>query len=116
MRADPRAGRGAPAAAWQGPGGYVEDSESGDAGGESGALVRDPELANSGEALPFDPDSEVSPAPRGVLEVDLTESVINEAPLLSEDSSVLGEPVPTLPGEDATETQSVGDGPKARTS
>lgn len=55
------------------------------------------------EALPAIPDQEedadAEPV-RGVLEVDLTKSVIDEASLLDEESSVLGETVPKQPRTD----------------
>jgi hypothetical protein len=59
----------------------------------------------TGEALPpapEDEDAERDQPARGVVEVDLTESVIEEASLLDDESSVLGETVPKQPRTDDT--------------
>jgi hypothetical protein len=59
----------------------------------------------TGEAVPPDPadeDAESAEPQRGVVEVDLTESVIEEASLLDEESSVLGETVPKQPRTEDT--------------
>jgi hypothetical protein len=44
-----------------------------------------------------DESDEADEAPRGVAEIDLTESVIDEASLLDEESDVLGEVIPKQP-------------------
>jgi hypothetical protein len=59
----------------------------------------------TGEAVPppLDDDQEMGePSERGVVEVDLTESVIDEASLLDEESDVLGEVVPKQPRTEDT--------------
>lgn len=57
----------------------------------------------TGEALPAESDEQDEREPqRGVAEVDLTANVIQEASLLDEESSVLGETIPKEPRTEDT--------------
>jgi hypothetical protein len=63
----------------------------------------------AGEAIPSELDDEEQRPERGVAEVDLTASVIDEASLLDDESSVLGETIPKQP-----RTEDTGPTPRAQ--
>lgn len=67
------------------------------------AMERDEDDELTDEAMAYEPGEDTEQEPeRGVAEVDLTASVIKEASLLDDESSVLGETIPKQPRTDDT--------------